>query len=622
MAVRTYLEAIREGIRDEMRRDDRVMVFGEDVGAKGGVFGLTEGLQREFGEWRVMDSPLAESCIVGVCIGAALNGMRPIAEIQFQDFILPAVDQIISEAAKVRYRSNGDWNVPMVIRAPFGGGVHGALYHSQSLEAMFCHVPGLRVVVPSNPHDAKGMLVAAIRDPDPVLYFEHKRAYRSIRGEVPEEEYTVPLDRARVARAGDDIAVFTYGLMVQTALHAAERLSADGFSVEVVDLRSLRPLDRASIVESARRCGKVLIAQEANLAVSVSSEVAAIVAEECFEYLDAPVMRIGGPEVPAMPFAKSLEDAYLVDVDKLEAKLRSLAEVLIPSARSGALHPTEDGSEELTHVALTVSMPQLGESVTEGTIAHWLKKPGEPVAQYESLAEVASDKVNAEIPAPADGTFGEIIAPEGSVVTVGQPICTIEQAAAGAERPGRTGAPATEPAAAAPARRRPAAASPAPRRSPLRSQPSPPATRRGAPYGSAARVSPRPPSGLARVSAAPGDNGAGVPAPVALTSPRPSVCSSASTASTSRAAGTGIGGRITKKDVLAHVQRRGAAVRAAGASPARFGSARAAASLAHQPRLGLPVPAAPAIPAPAPSPTPPPRSRDIRQSKAATSCCP
>jgi 2-oxoisovalerate dehydrogenase E1 component beta subunit len=326
MATLTYLEAIREAMRDEMRRDDRVMVFGEDVGAKGGVFGVTEGLQREFGEWRVMDSPLAESCIVGVCIGAALNGMRPIAEIQFQDYILPAVDQIVSEAAKVRYRSNGDWHVPMVIRAPFGGGVHGALYHSQSLEAMFCHVPGLRVVVPSNPYDAKGMLVAAIRDPDPVLYFEHKRAYRSIRGEVPEHEYTVPLDRARVVREGEDIVVFTYGLMVETALQAAERLVPDGFSVRVVDLRSLRPLDRRAIVESARSCGKVLIAHEANLAVSVSSEVSAIVAEECFEYLDAPVMRIGGPEVPAMPFARTLEDAYLVDVDKLEAKLRGLAE--------------------------------------------------------------------------------------------------------------------------------------------------------------------------------------------------------------------------------------------------------------------------------------------------------
>ncbi len=325
MPTRTYLEAIREGMRDEMRRDERVMVLGEDVGAKGGVFGATDGLQAEFGEWRVMDSPLAESCIVGVCIGAALNGMRPIAEIQFQDFIMPAVDQIVSEAAKMRYRSNNDWNVPMVVRAPFGGGIHGALYHSQSIEAMFCGVPGLRVVVPSTPYDAKGMLVSALRDPDPVLFFEHKRAYRSVRGEVPDEEYTVPLDRAAVVREGTDIAVFTYGIMVHTALEAAERLAKDGFECEVVDLRSLRPLDREAILASARKCGKVMVAQEPNLAVSVSSEVSAIVAEECFEHLDGPVMRIGGPEIPAMPFAHTLEEFYLVTPDKLEAALRTLA---------------------------------------------------------------------------------------------------------------------------------------------------------------------------------------------------------------------------------------------------------------------------------------------------------
>jgi 2-oxoisovalerate dehydrogenase E1 component beta subunit len=321
----SYLEAIREGMRDEMRRDERVMILGEDVGAKGGVFGATEGLQKEFGENRVMDSPLAESCIVGVCIGAALNGMRPIAEIQFQDFIMPAVDQIVSEAAKMRYRSNNDWNVPMVVRAPFGGGVHGALYHSQSIEAMFCGIPGLRVVVPSTPYDAKGLLISALRDPDPVLYFEHKRAYRSVKGEVPEGDYTVPLDRAAVVREGDDIAIFTYGIMVHTALEAAERLAADGFECEVVDLRSLRPLDRDAIIASARKCGKVMVAQEPNLAVSVSSEVSAIVAEECFEHLDGPVMRIGGPEIPAMPFAPALESFYLVTPDKLEAALRTLA---------------------------------------------------------------------------------------------------------------------------------------------------------------------------------------------------------------------------------------------------------------------------------------------------------
>ncbi|HWW10186.1 MAG TPA: alpha-ketoacid dehydrogenase subunit beta [Candidatus Acidoferrales bacterium] len=321
----TYLQAIREGIREEMERDDRVMILGEDVGAKGGVFGVTEGLQKQFGEARVLDSPLAESCIVGVAIGAALNGMRPIAEIQFQDFIFPAVDQIISEAAKMRYRSNGDWGVPMVLRSPFGGGVHGALYHSQSIEAIFCHIPGLRVVVPSTPHDAKGMIVAALRDPDPVLYFEHKRAYRAIKGEVPEGDYTVPLDRAQIVRDGEDIAVFTYGMMVHIALDAAQRLSADGFECEIVDLRALRPLDRTAIVSSARKCGKVLVLQEANLSVSVASEVAAIVAEDCFDYLDAPVMRLGGLEVPAMPYSPPLEKAYMITPDKAEKALRELA---------------------------------------------------------------------------------------------------------------------------------------------------------------------------------------------------------------------------------------------------------------------------------------------------------
>ncbi|HEX6539783.1 MAG TPA: alpha-ketoacid dehydrogenase subunit beta [Candidatus Dormibacteraeota bacterium] len=325
MAQVTYLQAIRDGIRDEMERDPSVFVIGEDVGAKGGVFGVTEGLQKEFGEWRVLDSPLAESLIAGVAIGAACNGMRPIAEIQFQDFIMPAVDQIISEAAKIRYRSNGDWNVPMVLRAPFGGGIHGALYHSQSIEAIFCHIPGLRVVAPSTPYDAKGMIVAAVRDPDPVLYFEHKRAYRAIKGEVPDTDYTVSLDTARIARAGEDIAVFTYGMMVHTVLEAAERLQRDGFECEVVDLRSLRPLDRATIVSSAKKCGKVLVAQEANLAVSIASEVAAIVAQECFEYLDAPVMRLGGPEIPAMPYSPPLERFYLQNPDKVEAALRSLA---------------------------------------------------------------------------------------------------------------------------------------------------------------------------------------------------------------------------------------------------------------------------------------------------------
>ena len=325
MATMTYIEAIRSGMHDEMARDERVIVMGEDVGVKGGVFKATEGLHKQFGEMRVIDTPLAESAIVGVAIGAAINGLLPIAEIQFQDFIMPAVDQIISEAAKIRYRSNNDFHVPMVVRAPFGGGVHGALYHSQSMEAMFCHVPGLKVVVPSTPHDAKGLLRAAIRDPDPVLFFEHKRAYRLIKGEVADGEFVEPIGKARVVREGGDIAIFSYGLMTHFCVDAAEKLAADGFECEVVDLRTLRPLDHDQIVASAQKCGKVMVVQEANLAVSVASEVAAIVAEECFEHLDAPVMRLGGPEIPGVPFSPPLEEFYMLTPAKVETALRKLA---------------------------------------------------------------------------------------------------------------------------------------------------------------------------------------------------------------------------------------------------------------------------------------------------------
>jgi 2-oxoisovalerate dehydrogenase E1 component beta subunit len=323
----TYVEAVRDALRDEMRRDDRVIVMGEDVGVKGGVFGATQGLFQEFGGERVIDSPLAEAAIVGVAIGCALAGLRPVAEIQFLDFIPPAMDQLISEAAKIRYRSNNDWSCPMVVRAPCGGGVHvhGALYHSQMLEALFAHVPGLKVVLPSSPYDAKGLLLAAMRDPDPVCFFEHKGLYRSMRQEVPDEEYLVPIGRGNVVRPGRDITCFTYGATVHEVLTAAENLSRDEIEVEVVDLRTVRPLDRELIVESANRTGKVLVAQEANLAVGVGAEVAAIVAEECFQALDGPVMRIGGPEIPAIPFAESLAEVYCLGPAKIETKLRELA---------------------------------------------------------------------------------------------------------------------------------------------------------------------------------------------------------------------------------------------------------------------------------------------------------
>ncbi|MDP9325942.1 MAG: alpha-ketoacid dehydrogenase subunit beta [Candidatus Dormibacteraeota bacterium] len=323
----TYLQAIQSGLREEMERDESVIVMGEDVGAKGGVFKVTEGLQKLYGETRVIDTPLAESSIVGVAIGAALNGLRPVAEIQFADFIHPAFNQIVSEAAKMRYRSNGDFNVPMVVRAPFGGGVHGALYHSQSVEAFFAHVPGLKVVIPATSYDAKGLLISAIRDPDPVLFFEHKKAYRLIKGDVPQgENYSVPIGRARIAREGRHMSVFAYGLMLHYCVTAADQMAAeDGYSVEVIDLRTIKPLDRDTILASARKTGKVLVVYEANRTGAVGAEVAAMVAEEAFEDLDGPVMRLGGPDVPAMPFSPPMEDFFLPGPARILAAMRQLA---------------------------------------------------------------------------------------------------------------------------------------------------------------------------------------------------------------------------------------------------------------------------------------------------------
>ncbi|MED4070480.1 alpha-ketoacid dehydrogenase subunit beta [Priestia endophytica] len=326
MPVISYIEAITAAMREEMERDEKVFLLGEDVGVKGGVFKASQGLYEKFGEARVLDTPLAESAIAGVGIGAAMYGMRPIAEMQFADFIMPAVNQIISEAAKIRYRSNNDWNCPITIRAPYGGGVHGALYHSQSVEAVFANQPGLKIVMPSTPYDVKGMLKAAIRDDDPVLFLEHKRAYRLIKGEVPEEEYVVPLDKADVKREGEDITVITYGLCVHFALQAAEKLAADGISVHVLDLRTVYPLDKAAIIEAASKTGKVLLVTEDNLEGSIIGEVSAIIAENCLFDLDAPIKRLAGPDVPAMPYAPTMEKFFMMNPDKIEKAMRELAE--------------------------------------------------------------------------------------------------------------------------------------------------------------------------------------------------------------------------------------------------------------------------------------------------------
>src|SRR5215210_2675069 len=325
MAVMTYIEAVRNTLADEMRRDDSIVVLGEDVGKKGGVFLATDGLYDEFGGDRVLDTPLSESMIVGVSIGAAVAGMRPVPEIQFADFIFPDFNQILSEAARMRYRSNGAFSVPMTLRAPYGGGVHGALYHSQSVEAFFAHIPGLKVVIPSTPSDTRGLLRTAIRDDDPVLFFEHKKMYCSVRGDVPDSDYTVPLGVAKVTHPGSQVTVVAYGLMAHYALEAADRVADDGISVEVVDLRTLRPLDKETVLDSVRKTGKCLIVYEDNRFGGYGAEVAAIVAEDAFDYLDGPVTRIAGPDVPGVPYNHVLEDWFMVNPEKIADGIRKLA---------------------------------------------------------------------------------------------------------------------------------------------------------------------------------------------------------------------------------------------------------------------------------------------------------
>ncbi|EFS03312.1 TPP-dependent acetoin dehydrogenase complex, E1 component, beta subunit [Listeria seeligeri FSL S4-171] len=326
MPVISYIDAITMALKEEMERDDKVFILGEDVGKKGGVFKATAGLYDEFGEDRVLDTPLAESAIAGVGIGAAVYGYRPVAEMQFADFIMPAVNQIISEASRIRYRSNNDWSCPMVIRAPFGGGVHGALYHSQSVEKVFFGQPGLKIVVPSSPYDAKGLLKAAIRDNDPVLFFEHKRAYRLLKGEVPETDYIVPIGEANVVREGDDITVITYGLAVQFAQQAAERLASEGVEAHILDLRTIYPLDQDAIIEATKKTGKVLLVTEDNKQGSIISEVAAIISEHCLFDLDAPIARLAGPDTPAMPFAPTMEKHFMINPDKVADAMKELAE--------------------------------------------------------------------------------------------------------------------------------------------------------------------------------------------------------------------------------------------------------------------------------------------------------
>lgn len=314
MATLTLLQAINQALREEMRRDERIILIGEDVGRLGGVFRVTEGLQAEFGEDRVVDTPLNETGIIGAAIGMAMNGMRPCPEMQFADFIFPAFDQIVNELAKVRYRSGGHFSAPMVIRTPYGGGIKGGHYHSQSPEAYFVHTAGMQVVVPSTPRDAKGLLKAALRGDDPVLFMEPKRLYRSAKEDVPEEDYEVPLGKARLAREGTDVTILAYGAMMPVCLKAAERMALAGDQLEVLDLRTLWPLDIEAVMESVQKTGRVVIVHEAPRTCGYGAELSALICERGIEHLQAPIVRVTGPDTP---FPYTLEADYLPNVDRV-----------------------------------------------------------------------------------------------------------------------------------------------------------------------------------------------------------------------------------------------------------------------------------------------------------------
>jgi pyruvate/2-oxoglutarate/acetoin dehydrogenase E1 component len=320
----TYLEAIREAMQEEMRRDGRVFVLGEDVGAYGGAFGVTQGLMDEFGEDRVIDTPISESAIVGVSIGAAMRGYRPVAEMQFADFISCAFDQIVNQAATLRYRNGGRISVPIVVRAPSGGNVGGGLYHSQNPEAWFVHRPGLKVVAPSTPWDAKGLLKAAIRDDNPVVYMEHKYLYRRAKGPVGDADTIVPIGEAAIRREGSGATLVTYGAMVAPSLEAADRLAKEGVEVEVIDLRSLLPFDKAAIFKSVEKTSRALIVHEDVKTLGIGAEISAVLMEERFDRLDAPVMRLTYPDTHA-PFSHVLEAANLPNADTIAAALRKLS---------------------------------------------------------------------------------------------------------------------------------------------------------------------------------------------------------------------------------------------------------------------------------------------------------
>ena len=420
MAEKTYLQAISDGLRQEMQHDKRVFVIGEDVGVYGGAFKVTLGFQEEFGPWRVIDAPLSETAIVAGCTGAAIMGMRPVAEMQFADFISCAWDHLVTVAAKQRYRAGTP--VPITVRLPSGGGFSGGPFHSQNPESSFAHIAGLKIICPATPEDAKGLLASAIQDPNPCLYFEHKHLYRRIKAEVPDERYTTPFGKARIHREGSDISVITWGAMVYTADEAAKELEGEGLSVEILDLRTLIPWDRDAVLESA--------AQDVEGARPARGH-----AHRRLRRRDRGDDRRGG-------LRESRRAGQAGDRSRhARPVLAPTREGVPPAGRRRGRRATRTGRVLMaTDTAIDVVMPQMGVSVSEGTITKWLKNEGEEIAADESLLEISTDKVDTEVPSPGSGVVLQILVQEGETVDVGTKLAVIGPAGSRASRAGCGGA--------------------------------------------------------------------------------------------------------------------------------------------------------------------------------------
>src|SRR5215204_2931355 len=405
MPVLTMAKALNAGLRRALEADPKVVIAGEDVGKLGGVFRVTEGLQKDFGDHRVIDSPLAESGIVGTAIGMALRGYRPVCEIQFDGFVYPAFDQIVSQVARLHFRSLGQLNVPLVIRIPFGGGIGAVEHHSESPEAYFCHTAGLKVVACSNPVDAYWMIQQAVASDDPIIFFEPKRRYHE-KSEVDESATPVALHSARIVRSGSDLTLIGYGPTVRTCLDAAEAAAQEGRDLEVIDLRSLSPLDTSVVLESAQRTGRVVTVHEAPVNVSLAAELAARITEQCFYSLEAPVLRVGGFDTPYPP--SRVEEEYLPDLDR----------VLDMVARSR--------TEGASMAANIFRLPDPGEGLVEADIVSWRVEVGDEVKINDILLEVETSKSVVELPTPFAGTVTALLVNEGDTVDVGTPIITID----------------------------------------------------------------------------------------------------------------------------------------------------------------------------------------------------